>query len=180
VLLSITHSARADMLTPGYTSVPHHFLFEAAGDYSQYRFFWTWNDKLEPMDIALGKPYRVDGTGLYVAYIIAVPAELAEGKTKAQLLELAKARSPSILSSEVFDFRGAIPIYDSRKELVSTYRLTVMPGDGVQLEFLGQVPEPWASKVPRFVAGLFLSLAFVWAGFRLISRLRKRSDATPG
>jgi len=176
VLLSLTHSARADMIAPGYSSVPHHFIFEAAGDYSEYRFFWTWSNAVEPMDIQLGKPFHVDGTNMYMAYIVAIPAKMAEGKSKAQLLELVRLAR----SSELVDFRGSVPFYDSRRELVSTYLLTFVPGEGIKLDLLSRNEERWWSKACRFAAGIFLCIAIAWAGFRWIRRRRKRPEATSG
>jgi hypothetical protein len=75
------------------------------------------------------------------------------------------------LRSDPIDFNASIPFYDSRGEVIDTYRLELVPGEAVRLVWQGQNSDPW-SKFGLPIAGLFAAAAIAWAGIRLVRRMR--------
>jgi hypothetical protein len=175
-LLLIPKILFADMLTPGFVRVPLHVVFEVTEAYPEYQFWLVWDDGPQRMEIAPGKPFHaVGGKNFRWARIVAVPLKTAETLTKSEVMELLeKGKAPQVFTSYTFDNFKSLPFYDSRREVVSTFRISLDPDKKVDLEFLGSEPEPWWSKVVRYVVGISLSVGITWAGFLFIRWLRRR------
>jgi hypothetical protein len=174
VLLAIPQPARADFVTPGFTRVPRHLIVEPAGDYSAYRF-WLVSQRGR-VHLAPDKPCRIDGRdrvgGYRDAYIITVPADLAERVPVDGLWEqiIAGKLPAGVLLSERIDFNATVPFYDSRKEVVDTYRLELIPGERVNLVWLGQNEGAWRLKASWAAGGIFALVGLVWLGYWVLRR----------
>jgi hypothetical protein len=175
-LFLIPQVVLADMTTPGFVRVPLHAVFEVAEAYPEYQFWLVWYDGIKRMDVAPAKPFHaLAGKSFRWARVVAIPTSTVEGLSESDVLKLVeKGKSPQVLSSYTFDDFRSLPFYDSRREVVSTFRITVVPGKKVDLEFLGSEPEPWWSKAVRYVVGISLSVGIAWAGFLFIRGLRRR------
>jgi hypothetical protein len=176
VTVLLPGAAAADMVSPGFSRVPHHLVIEVAGDHPGYQFWLVSPRGAEPLEVAPDRPYRVDGAGRdgshRIGYVVAVPSDIAWRLKAAELAEVVASGKlpPGVLRSDPIDFYGAVPFYDSRREVIDTYRLELVPGERVSLVWLGQnagsrwVKASWAS------AGVFAALGLVWGGYRLLRR----------
>jgi hypothetical protein len=182
-LLALPPCLLADMSVPGYPRVPIHFVFEIAEAYPEYQFWLVMRDGPIRMDITPGKPFHATGsTGFRFVRVVAVPATAAQRIGKAELMKLLDKKwegMPFPASSSQNDFE-ILPFYDSRRELISHYRISLDPGQAVKLQFLGSEPEPWWSKAIRYVVGISLAIGFTWGGLLTIRRMHKRWTKLPG
>jgi hypothetical protein len=185
-LLLLPQFARADWVTPGFTVVPHHLIIEVGSDHSGYRFWLISERGPEPLELAPGKPCRIDGrdrTGVYRdASIIAVPTNLAEWVRVNGLWSRRIASEPptGVLVSERIDFNASVPFYDSREEVVDTYRLELVPGERVELVWLGQNEGSRRVKAFWAAGGVFAVLGLVGTGYLLLRLAARASRAERG
>jgi hypothetical protein len=186
VLFTLPQLVRADMVTPGFTRVPRHLIVEAGGDYSAYRFWLISTLGDEPLELVPAKPCRIDGrerTGdRRFAYIIAVPTNLAERWVNGLWRQRGTDElPPGVLFAERIDFHASVPFYDSRTEVVDTYRLELIPGESVNLVWLGQNEGDQWLKVYWAAGGIFALLGLVALGFWVLRRSTTQPKrGTPG
>jgi hypothetical protein len=162
--LSISGTAFADMgPPPGYSRVPHDFVFEVESEVPGYRFWLVSPRGAEPLDLAPGRPCRVDGEGRTgshrIAYVVAAPAGLIESlKATPAEQEFWSGKLPqSVLPSDPIDFYARVPFYDSRERVIDRYRVEFAPGQPVRLVWLGRNEgSPWVKRAWA-AAGLFAS-----------------------
>ena len=173
--------ATADMVTPGFSPVPHHLVIEAQGTPPDYQFWLVSRRGAEAQTFAQGQPCRIDGTGrggsYRIAHVIAVPNALAALLPAGGLAEANSSGRlpPGILRSEAIDFSAAVPFYDTRREVIDTYRLEFVPGERVSLIWVGQNAGAWwVARVWAF-AGVIVAIGLVWGGYRLLRRKPARS-----
>jgi hypothetical protein len=168
--------ATADVVSPGFSRVPHHLVIEVEGDHPGYQFWLVSPRGAEPLELAPGRPCRVDGTGRdgshRMGYVVAVPTDTVKRLQAAGLAEAAASGKfpPEVLRSEWIDFYGAVPFYDSRREVIDTYRLELTPGERVSLVWLRQNSGHWWVKASWASAGVFAVVGVVWGGYRLLRR----------
>lgn len=168
--------AVADMVTPGFSSVPRHLVLEAENTPPGYQFWLVSRRGVEPLAIAPGHSCQIDGTGrggsYRLAYVVAVPNAVAEQLPAAGLAEvvLSGKLPPGVLRSESIDFSQAVPFYDSRRAVIDTYRLELVPGERVSLVWVGQNAGSVWVKLSWALAGLFAVAGLVWGGYRLFRR----------
>ena len=185
VLLLFAQPSRADVVGRGFTRVPRHLIIEAGGDYSAYRFWLVSERGVEPLEISPGKPCRIDGRdreGSYrLAWVVAVPID-GNGNAQAPPVWDLAWPGPRLtltrgLRSEEIDFAGSVPFYDSRREIIDTYRLELLPGEQVRLVWLAQNVGSWWFKASWVFAGVCLTVGWLWLSYRLLRRWPAR--ATP-
>jgi hypothetical protein len=186
-LLLLPQLARADMGPfPGFSRVPRHLDIEIGSEYPGYQFWLVSGRGVEPLELVPGKPYRIDGrdrTGSHrVAWVVAASTDMAEQlQATGQWQKAAIGELPGALSSERIDFLASVPFYDSRREVVDTYRLELVPGERVSLVWVGQNAGARRVKVSWALAGAFAALGLMWVGYRLLRLMRHRSGrAEPG
>jgi hypothetical protein len=179
-----------DMGVPGHTRVPRDLVIETDEVYPDHRFFLQSLRGLEPLPLAPGEPYRIDGQGRNgthrIAYVIAVPRSLVEKEGEGALAaELSPHNAgpgefkvvPGVLRSEMIDFRADVPFYDSRDRVIDRYRLEMNSAESLRLVWLGQNEgSPWL-KGTWIVVGLSMSVSIIWGGWWIIRRVRRRGSA---
>jgi hypothetical protein len=180
-LLSVSGTAVADMgPPPGYSRVPRDLVLEVESEFPGYRFWLVSPRGAEPLDLAPGRPLRVDGGGRdgshRIAYVIAAPVGLIESLkvTPAEQDFWSGKLPPSVLWSEKLDFYARAPFYDSRERVIDRYRVEFAPGQPVRLMWLGQnESSPWV-KGAWAAAGLFAFAAVVRAAIWLLRKSAKK------
>jgi hypothetical protein len=177
-LLSAAGTAFADMGTPGFSRVPHDFVFDVDSEVPGYRFWLVSARGVEPLDLAPGRPALVDSASRLgshrVAWLVAAPVGLVEGMGEAAFQEAHGNGKlpPGVSQSEKIDFLGSVPFFDSHERLVDHFRVEFSPGQPIQLVFLGRDAGSPRVRTAWAVAGVFALVAIVWAGWRA---LRPRS-----
>jgi hypothetical protein len=180
VVASFPGSALADMGPfPGFSSVPHDFVFEVETDSPDYRCWLVSPRGAELLDLAAGRPVRVDGAGRTgshrIAYVIAVPLALVEELGEANFAKVAMRSElpPSVKRSEHVDFYGSVAFFDSRSRVVDRYRVEITEAH-VRLVWLEQnAGSDWV-KAEWAAAGIFLLVAALWIGWWVLRRLVRR------
>jgi hypothetical protein len=162
------------------TLVPHDFVFEIESEAPGYRFWLLSPRGLEPLDLAPGRPVRVDGEGRTgshrIATVIAAPAGLIESLkvTPVEQEFWSGKLPPSVLQSDQIDFYARVPFFDSRERVIDRYRVEFAPGQPIRLVFLGQnESNPWLKRA-WVVAGLFAFAAVVCGALWLLRKTAKR------
>jgi hypothetical protein len=178
--LSLPAAATADMgpLFPVFSRVPHDFVFEVEADSPGYRF-WLMSDRgVEPLNLAPGQPFRVDGSGrersqMYV-WVVAAPVGLVEGVGEAKFAEaLTRGQSPQgVRQSDYLHFYGFVPYWDSRSRVIDRYRVELSPS-AVQLVWLEQnAGSVWVKRMWA-VGGILCAVAALWGGWWILRRMRR-------
>ena len=178
LLASFPGSAFADMSFPGFSRVPHDFVFEVEANSPGYRFWLVSPRGVEPLDLAPGRPFRVDGEGRHGERPWAPrssprPIELVNemGEAKFAEMVLANKLTPGVIRSEPIDFHGSVPFYDSRERVIDRYRVEVVPGQRISLVWLGQNAGSGWIKIAWAAAGIFFAGTTVWAGWWVFRRM---------
>lgn len=176
VLLALPPLASADVSSPGYSRVPHHFVIEVQSAYPGYRFWLVSRRGAEPLELAPGRPCRIDGADRNGSHrlgrVVAAPAETADRVTAKELAEAVSSgkRLPGALCAEELDFHGAVPFYDSRDEIIDRYQLELVPGERLRLVLLERSAGARWVKASWLLSGLFAAVGAVWLGYRLLRR----------
>ncbi len=177
---ALPEAAFADMGIPGQTRIPHDFVFEVEADFPGYQFWLVSPRGTEPLDLAPGRPFRVDGEGRHgshrVAWVVVTPVGLAEEMGKAEFEKLASMHKlPSeVFTSESIDFLGSVPFYDTRERVIDRYRLEFVPGQHVRLVWLEQNKGSAWPQFACFGTGVLVPIATVWGGWWAIRRVRRK------
>jgi hypothetical protein len=183
--LSFPQFVRADVgPPPGFSRVPRHLLIEVDREYSDYRFWLVSVRGSEPLELTPGKPCRIDGQGRTgshrSAYVVAVRADVAQHWRPPGPWEgIPYDPSGRILHSKEIDFDGSVPFYDSRREIIDTYRLELVPDQQVSLVCVGQNEGSRWVKTSWAAAGLFVAAGVVWVGYQPFRRRPPSRPADP-
>jgi hypothetical protein len=175
--LSFSATARADMGTPGFSRVPHDFIFEVEAESPGYRFWLVSDRGVEPLDLAPGRPVRVDGaerTGSHrIAYVVAAQIGVIEGMGEEDFRKAFEQSHfpPGVNQSGHIDFLGQVPFYDSRERVVDRYRVEFSPGQPVRLVWLEQNEGSARVKAEWAAAGILAAVGFTWAGWWTLRRM---------
>jgi hypothetical protein len=179
-LLSAAGTTFADMGTPGFSRVPHDFVFEVESEVPGYRFWLVSARGVEPLDLAPGRPVRVDAESRLgshrVAWLVAAPVGLVEGmgETAFQEAHGNGKLPPGVSQSEKIDFLGSVPFFDSHERLVDHFRVEFSPGQPIQLVFLGRDAGNRCVRAAWAAAGLFAFAAVVCGVFWLLRKSAKK------
>lgn len=178
-------AARADMGTPGVSRVPHDFVIEVESGFPGYRFWLVSPHGIEPLDLARGRPFRIDGEGRTgshrIAYIVAAPIALVEetGKDKFEAalwprkFDADGRLPPTVIWSESIDFLGQVPFYDTRERVIDRCRLEFVPGQHVRLVWLEENSGSTAVKRAWLAAGVLVPVAVLSGGWWAVRRVRR-------
>jgi hypothetical protein len=176
--ISLPTVATADMGMPGFSRIPHDFVFEIEADHPDYRFWFVSNRGIEPLELAPGRPVRVDGEGLrgghQSTWVVAAPVGLVEGMGEVKFAEAVRKGQlpPGVRRSESLHFYEEVPFFDSRSILIDRYRVESWPGS-VRLVWLEReagsdwIPAIWA------LVGILCAVAALWGGWWVLRRMRR-------
>lgn len=139
--LSATGTASADMgPPPGFSRVPRDLVLEVESEFPGYRFWLVLHSRVEPLDLAPDRSFRVGGEGRggshRLAHIVAAPVGMVEGMGEGKFHEafLAGKLPPGVFrSDEIIDFSARVPFYDSRERVIDRYGVEFEPGQPVRL-----------------------------------------------
>ncbi|MBA4063300.1 MAG: hypothetical protein C0501_06230 [Isosphaera sp.] len=182
-LLLAPAPGRADVGFPGLARVANDKVIEVAGDTAGYRFWLVSPRGPEPLDLAPGRPARVDGRGRdgshRQAFVLAVPVGAAgQPGSVAWDAVLAGKVPPGVLQSGPLDFSAAVPVLDPRGRITDHYRLEFVPGERVELVWLGVSTTDRLMSVAWWAVGVGVAGLVVWGGLRLACRGRRAPAET--
>lgn len=169
-LVALPGAAVADMVTPGFSRVPHDYVFEIEGDVTGYRFWLVSDRGVELLDLAPGRSVLVNGEGRHgshrIAQVVAAPVALVEQVGEAKLIDAHWKHElpPGVIRSDSFDFYGSVPFWDSRSRVIDRYRVEFVPGQSLRMVWLERNTGSWWLKGAWIAAGVFTVVAVVWAG----------------
>ena len=115
-----------------------HVIIETESEHVGYRFWLISRRGGEPLEFAPGKPYRIDGRpvvmgAIELGWVGAAPVDVADPDADGRAVGETRGTSgelpPGVLRSEELDFSEAVPFYDTRQEVVDTYRLELVQGE---------------------------------------------------
>jgi hypothetical protein len=178
-LLLVPAAARADVGFPGLARVANDKVIEVAEAHPGYRFWLVSPRGAEPLDLGSGLPCRVDGYGRdgshRLAYVVAAPVGSAAWDRPEGLWDalLAGKLPADVQRSGPIDFYASVPVLDPRRRVTDHYRLEFVPGERVELVWLGLSKTDRLAGYAWWAAGVGVAGLVVWAGLRLIRRGRR-------
>lgn len=113
--LSVAGTASADMRPPpGFSRVPRDLVLEVESEFPGYRFWLVSHSRVEPLDLAPDRSFRVEGhvESHRLAHVVAAPVGMVEdmGEENFQEAFLAGKLPPGeFRSDEIIDFSARVP-----------------------------------------------------------------------
>ena len=175
LVLLATAPVRADMVAPGFHTVPHDFVLTLAGEGSSHAFFLTAYDKVEELSLKAGEPFLLHGPdrlgGCRFTTLVAVPKTLlASADRHPPSAEWLRAKREGVVRSPEIDFIGVIPFYDTRERIIETSRVE-LADDRIDLTLTDvNAGDPWVRRAWG-ASGILFAVGVVWLGVWLIRRL---------
>jgi hypothetical protein len=193
LLLLLVPTARADVAVPGFTSVPRDVEIETDRDYPEYRFWLVSMRGVEPLALAPGKSYRIDGSGRTgshrVARVVAAPTGVVEeliekSGTEGARFAINSDKAPAgLLRSDSLDFNASVSPFDRRTRVLDRYRLELTPPDKLSLikvEENTDAPAEENAGSPILIGVLAAVILVVVAGIGCAGWLLARNVLRPG